>query len=59
MANTQYRSGIEFTRPKCFGFQAKDKTTEESRIGICIFDDMTEQCCEADLKYYFTFLPFS
>ncbi|TQD80393.1 hypothetical protein C1H46_034082 [Malus baccata] len=37
---------------------AKDKTPEERRIAICIFDDVAEQCREAALKYYDTFLPF-
>ncbi|XP_062076542.1 uncharacterized protein LOC133812415 [Humulus lupulus] len=36
----------------------KDKTTEERRIAICIFDDVAEQCREAALKYYNTYLPF-
>ncbi|KAI3450899.1 hypothetical protein Pfo_007564 [Paulownia fortunei] len=36
----------------------KDKTAEERRIAICIFDDVAEQCHEAALKYYDTHLPF-
>ncbi|KAG0487271.1 hypothetical protein HPP92_009366 [Vanilla planifolia] len=36
----------------------KDKTPEERRIAICIFDDIAEQCLEAALKYYDTYLPF-
>lgn len=28
-----------------------DKTAEERRIAICIFDDVAEQCREAALKY--------
>ncbi|TYI48477.1 hypothetical protein E1A91_D13G251200v1 [Gossypium mustelinum] len=36
----------------------KDKTPEERRIAICIFDDVAEQCREASLKYYDTYLPF-
>ncbi|GMH20087.1 hypothetical protein Nepgr_021928 [Nepenthes gracilis] len=36
----------------------KDKTAEERRIAICIFDDVVEQCREAALKYYDTYLPF-
>nr|GLL31765.1 importin-5-like [Ipomoea trifida]GMD14898.1 importin-5-like [Ipomoea batatas]GMD18000.1 importin-5-like [Ipomoea batatas]GMD19387.1 importin-5-like [Ipomoea batatas]GMD20739.1 importin-5-like [Ipomoea batatas] len=36
----------------------KDKTAEERRIAICIFDDIAEQCHEAALKYYDTHLPF-
>lgn len=36
----------------------KDKTPEERRIAICIFDDVAEQCRENALKYYDTFLPF-
>lgn len=31
--------------------QGKDKTAEERRIAICIFDDVAEQCREASLKY--------
>ncbi|GAB4843736.1 Importin-5 [Ancistrocladus abbreviatus] len=34
----------------------KDKTAEERRIAICIFDDVLEQCREAALKYYDTYL---
>lgn len=30
--------------------QGKDKTPEERRIAICIFDDLAEQCHEAALK---------
>ena len=30
--------------------QGKDKTVEERRIAICIFDDVAEQCREAALK---------
>ncbi|KAL3719763.1 hypothetical protein ACJRO7_004699 [Eucalyptus globulus] len=36
----------------------KDKTSEERRIAICIFDDVAEQCRETALKYYDTYLPF-
>ncbi|KAJ0982706.1 hypothetical protein J5N97_010961 [Dioscorea zingiberensis] len=36
----------------------KDRTSEERRIAICIFDDVAEQCHEAALKYYDTYLPF-
>ncbi|GLT87421.1 hypothetical protein SLE2022_055060 [Rubroshorea leprosula] len=36
----------------------KDKTAEERRIAIFIFDDVAEHCQEAALKYYNTFLPF-
>ncbi|GAB2211296.1 hypothetical protein Droror1_Dr00016589 [Drosera rotundifolia] len=36
----------------------KDKTAEERRIAICIFDDVVEQCQGAALRYYETFLPF-
>ncbi|KAG8371759.1 hypothetical protein BUALT_Bualt13G0121700 [Buddleja alternifolia] len=36
----------------------KDKTAEERRIAICIFDDVAEQCRETALKYYDTHLPF-
>lgn len=36
----------------------KDKTAEERRIAICIFDDVAEQCQAAAVKYYDTFLPF-
>lgn len=30
--------------------QGKDKTAEERRIAICIFDDVAEHCHEAALK---------
>jgi hypothetical protein len=33
--------------------QGKDKTAEERRIAICIFDDVVEYCHEAALKYTF------
>ncbi|KAF5725527.1 importin-5-like [Tripterygium wilfordii] len=36
----------------------KDKTAEERRIAICIFDDVAEQCRETALRYYDTYLPF-
>jgi hypothetical protein len=36
----------------------KDKSAEERRIAICIFDDVAEQCRESALKYYDTYLPF-
>ncbi|KAL6511136.1 hypothetical protein OROGR_022260 [Orobanche gracilis] len=36
----------------------KDKTAEERRIAICIFDDVAEQCRGAALKYYDAQLPF-
>eukprot|EP00252_Welwitschia_mirabilis_P001402 TRINITY_DN11268_c0_g1_i1.p1 TRINITY_DN11268_c0_g1~~TRINITY_DN11268_c0_g1_i1.p1 ORF type:complete len:1174 (+),score=249.39 TRINITY_DN11268_c0_g1_i1:398-3523(+) len=36
----------------------KDKTAEERRIAICIFDDVAEQCQEAAVKFYDTYLPF-
>lgn len=36
----------------------KDKTAEERRIAICIFDDVAEQCSQAALKYYDNYLPF-
>ncbi|KAL8136315.1 hypothetical protein V2J09_002316 [Rumex salicifolius] len=36
----------------------KDKTSEERRIAICIFDDIAEQCRDAALKYYDMYLPF-
>uniref|UniRef100_A0A1J3DTI8 Importin-5 n=1 Tax=Noccaea caerulescens TaxID=107243 RepID=A0A1J3DTI8_NOCCA len=36
----------------------KDKTAEERRIAICIFDDVAEQCRDAAFKYYDTYLPF-
>lgn len=32
-------------------WQGKDKTAEERRIAICIFDDIAEQCRESALKY--------
>ncbi|CAN8300728.1 unnamed protein product [Cochlearia groenlandica] len=36
----------------------KDKTAEERRIAICIFDDVAEHCREAAFKYYDACLPF-
>ncbi|KAK4780071.1 hypothetical protein SAY87_016177 [Trapa incisa] len=36
----------------------KDKTADERRVAICIFDDVAEQCGEAALRYYDTYLPF-
>ncbi|KAG6492968.1 hypothetical protein ZIOFF_047939 [Zingiber officinale] len=42
----------------CARAQGKDKTPEERRIVICIFDDVVEQCREAALRYYDTYLPF-
>ncbi|CAJ1938559.1 unnamed protein product [Sphenostylis stenocarpa] len=36
----------------------RDKTPEERRIAICIFDDVAEQCREAAIKYYDAYLPF-
>ncbi|XP_057437723.1 uncharacterized protein LOC130729888 [Lotus japonicus] len=36
----------------------KDKTPEERRIAICIFDDVAEHCRETALKYYDSYLPF-
>ncbi|XP_058073781.1 uncharacterized protein LOC131222648 isoform X2 [Magnolia sinica] len=36
----------------------KDKTAEERRIAICIFDDVAEQCREAALKLLFMELAF-
>ncbi|KAJ6974900.1 uncharacterized protein [Populus alba] len=36
----------------------KDKTAEERRIAICIFDDVVEHFKEAALKYYDTYVPF-
>ncbi|XP_022000236.1 importin-5 [Helianthus annuus] len=36
----------------------KDRTDEEKRIAICIFDDVAEHCGDAAVKYYGTFLPF-
>ncbi|XP_076939883.1 uncharacterized protein LOC143608843 [Bidens hawaiensis] len=34
-----------------------DRTPEEKRIAICIFDDVAEHCGDAAVKYYGTFLP--
>jgi len=31
-------------------YQGKDKTSEERRIAICIFDDVAEHCRETALK---------
>ncbi|KAF5735699.1 hypothetical protein HS088_TW15G01214 [Tripterygium wilfordii] len=36
----------------------KDKTAEERRIAICIFDDVAEECRDTALRYYDTYLPF-
>ncbi|KAK8938099.1 hypothetical protein KSP40_PGU009686 [Platanthera guangdongensis] len=36
----------------------KDKSAEERRIAICIFDDVAEQCKGTAHKYYDTYLPF-
>lgn len=36
----------------------KDKSAEERRIAICIFDDIAEQCRESAVKYYDAYLPF-
>lgn len=33
-----------------FRKQGRDKTPEERRIAICIFDDVAEQCREAAIK---------
>jgi hypothetical protein len=41
-----------------FDSQGKDKTPEERRIAICIFDDVAEQCRDSALRYYDTYLPF-
>ncbi|KAM3310623.1 hypothetical protein ACQJBY_031360 [Aegilops geniculata] len=35
----------------------KDKTSEERRVTICIFDDVAEHCREAAVRYYDTYLP--
>eukprot|EP00268_Persea_americana_P012087 TRINITY_DN15073_c0_g1_i1.p1 TRINITY_DN15073_c0_g1~~TRINITY_DN15073_c0_g1_i1.p1 ORF type:complete len:510 (-),score=127.82 TRINITY_DN15073_c0_g1_i1:429-1799(-) len=35
----------------------KDKSPEDRRIAFCIFDDVAEQCREAALRYYETYLP--
>ncbi|CAM8960812.1 unnamed protein product [Rhodiola kirilowii] len=35
-----------------------DRTAEERRIAICIFDDIAEHCRESALKYYDMYLPF-
>ncbi|KAM0923386.1 hypothetical protein ACQ4PT_005570 [Festuca glaucescens] len=35
----------------------KDKTSEERRVTICIFDDVAEHCQEAAVRYYDTYLP--
>ncbi|KAK1410940.1 hypothetical protein QVD17_37483 [Tagetes erecta] len=35
----------------------KDRTAEEKRIAICIFDDVSEHCRDSAVKYYGTFLP--
>lgn len=33
-----------------FYMQGKDKTAEERRVAICIFDDVAEECREAAHK---------
>ncbi|PWA83038.1 armadillo-type fold protein [Artemisia annua] len=33
----------------------KDRTSEEKRIAICVFDDVAEHCGDATFKYYETF----
>ncbi|PWA64284.1 armadillo-type fold protein [Artemisia annua] len=35
--------------------QGKDRTSEEKRIAICVFDDVAEHCGDATFKYYETF----
>lgn len=41
----------------CF-MQGSDRTAEERRIAICIFDDVAEHCREAALRYEsLTFFP--
>ncbi|PWZ56778.1 Importin-5 [Zea mays] len=35
----------------------KNKSPEERRIAICIFDDVAEHCREAAVRYYDTYLP--
>uniref|UniRef100_A0ACD5WAS2 Uncharacterized protein n=1 Tax=Avena sativa TaxID=4498 RepID=A0ACD5WAS2_AVESA len=35
----------------------KDKSSEERRVTICIFDDVAEHCQEAAVRYYDTYLP--
>ncbi|GLJ16157.1 hypothetical protein SUGI_0269600 [Cryptomeria japonica] len=36
----------------------KDRTPEERRVAICIFDNVAAECGVAATKYYDTFLPF-
>ncbi|KAH9315236.1 hypothetical protein KI387_023863 [Taxus chinensis] len=36
----------------------EDRTAEERRVAICIFDDVAEECGVSAIKYYDTFLPF-
>ncbi|CAH1433670.1 unnamed protein product [Lactuca virosa] len=43
--------------PYLMPFWGKDRTSEEKRIAICIFDDVAEHCGDVALKYYETFLP--
>lgn len=43
--------GTPFIYLYFFYLQGKDKTAEERRIAICIFDDVAEQCHESALKY--------
>lgn len=35
----------------------KERTPDERRVAICVFDDVAEQCGDAAIKYYSTFLP--
>ncbi|KAG0582851.1 hypothetical protein M758_3G093200 [Ceratodon purpureus] len=36
----------------------KDRSPDERRVAICVFDDVAEQCGDAAIKYYEGFLPF-
>lgn len=31
--------------------QGKDRTPDERRVAICVFDDVAEQCGDAAIKY--------
>jgi hypothetical protein len=36
--------------------QGKERTPEERRVAICIFDDVAEQCRDASIKYRSNYL---
>ncbi|KAH0997898.1 hypothetical protein GBA52_021762 [Prunus armeniaca] len=48
----------KMNKRKKFLIKPRIKHLKKRRIAICIFDDVAEQCREAAVKYYDTFLPF-